>query len=1145
VGRAGSGKTHLCYKEIAENVQKEGDHPLILLVPEQFTLQSQKDLIFMQRQKGIIQAEVLSFQRMAYRIFGEMGGPSQKMIGDLGKNMILRKVIDQMKEKLQIFHKSIKQPGFMQTLSDMITEFHQYDIHPETLVDSEQKLEDRPTLKAKVNDLYLIYDEFQRYIEEQYITTEQTLDILFGKIETCTFLDDAEIWIDGFYGFTPQQYRILSQLLKKVRRINITVPLDIEDNSKIVLSETDPFYENKRTIEKLNKIAVENHIEMEETVFLSYQEGHRFEKSMCLAHLEQQYFQYPYIPYEGIPDDIRIFEASNPYSEIEHIGAKIVSLVRDQHYRYKEIAVVTGGLEQYQQIIEGIFKEYEIPYFIDVKKSIMTHPLIEFIRAAVEIVCRNWSYESMFRYLKTNLTEITQEEVDILENYALAYGIKGITKWTKSEWIYIEKDQLEDPIQKQYESMRQKQMNEIREKVTEPLIRFHKKLKDRKKHTVSEMTMAIYELLEEQNISEKLIVWVQEFEQKNHLLLAKQNTQIWNQVVELFDKMVEILGDEIVTIEQYAQIVDAGFEQCKMGLIPPGLDQVVVGDLERSRLHQIKALFIVGVNDGILPAPPQNNGLFSDMERIYMDGMGVEMGADGRRKAFEEEFLIYSGITKPQQYLHISYALGDEEGKALRPSVLINRIKKLFPDIIQEGNWKHPSVQEMISKPIPTFHYIGIALRKLLEEEEMDSVWKDVYSWYIAQGEWRDKARIAVKGLFHTNQENYMTKESVRNLYGEKIYSSVSRLEAFATCPFCYFIRYGLKAKERKLYQLQTPDLGRLFHRALDVFSNKLNHRQISWKQLDQEQSGILVDETIDEIAPKLVNEILISSARNLYLIKRLKRITKRAVWTLMEHIKRGEFEPLGYEIGFGENDKLPPIIIELTNGEKIILTGRIDRVDILDENDQAYIKIIDYKSGSKQFNLADIYYGIQLQLLLYLDAFLDQGEQILEKTLLPAGIFYFKIDDPMIHSAKEMTDEQLEKLLLKELKMSGMVLKDVEVVKKMDNQLERYSDILPVQLSKDGFAKRSSIASVENFEQLRSYVRKVAQEIGEEIVSGNVKISPFKSSSNTSCDYCLYQSICQFDTLLKDNEYRVLRKLDQEEIWEKIKEEAGEDKKQ
>lgn len=1139
LGRSGAGKTHFCLQEIAKAQEKQGDHPLIWIVPEQFSLQSEKDLIAATPQKGLMRAQVLSFQRLAYRIFEEIGGTDKKILNDIGKTMVLRKIVEDVEPQLTVFHKAAKQMGFMESLGESIGEFYQYDISPEALKQSQQLIQEKPALRNKLNDLYIIYEAYRKFVEREFVTTEETLDLLAQRMESSKYLEGAEVWIDGFHGFTPQEYRVLYKLMRKVSRLHITLTVDPKQYITFPLQETDPFYETKRTIDKLNKMTALYHIELDPPVRLQEDPLPRFRQSPALDHLEKQYFQYPAKEYGDQIENIQIFAAANRYSEVEEVARKIIRLVRDQNKRFKQIAVVSRGVGEYQKYIKGIFQEFGIPYFIDRKKDILAHPLVELVRSALEILIRNWSYESVFRYLKTTLAGLYPEEVDILENYVLAYGIKG-SKWQQEQWTYGMQKDLDEDHKTAYDEEKLERLHRIREKLLAPLRPLQQGFKKSRMYTVREITIALFELLERLHIETTLGERIQDLRSKNQLQAAREAVQIWEAMVEVFEKLIEILGDEKVDLDQYGKMLESGLSQCDIGLVPPGLDQVIVGDLERSRLPDIKVLFVVGANDGVLPAPVEELGLFSDMERLYMDGLGIELAPDGRRKVFEEQFLIYAGITKPTERLHFSYALGDVDGKAMRPSMLLGRLKKVFPHLSEESDIHTLEEQEieLITGATPTFHYLATALRRYVDHKQMHPLWQDVLSWYMGSDHWKDKTVTTIKGLFHTNQENYIAPETVKKLYGTEIYSSVSRLERFVVCPFAYFVQYGLKAKERKMYQLQTPDIGRLFHKVLDDFASRLEEQNLSWRGMDRKQCEEMVEKTVDELAPKLGHEILLSSARHRYLIERLKRITKRAVWALTEHIKRGTFEPLGFEIGFGHNEKLPPIVMELPTGERMILTGRIDRVDILDKDNQAYIKIMDYKSGSKAFNLLDIYYGMQLQLLLYLDAFLKTGQKLVSRELLPGGIFYFKIDDPMVSSVKTMSQEEIEDMLLKKLKLSGLVLADPEIVKEMDQNIKGYSDILPLQLTKDGaFSKNSSVATKEEFEQLRNYVQNIVLEIGQEILQGNVKISPYKNKTQKACDYCLYGSVCQFDPLFRDNQYRSLKPMKKEEIWEKLKE--------
>ncbi len=1129
LGRSGAGKTHYCYQSIQKALEKGGDHGLILLVPEQFTLQTQKDFIAQQQNKGMMRVEVLSFQRLAYRIFDELGSPSQPLLDEIGKGLVLQRVGEEQKEKLEIFKKSLHKPGFIRSLSTTVSELYQYNIEPEQMLGYIGDLSHKPLLQKKMKDIHLLYEAFQEYIKEKYFALEQMLDQVSKKIPDSLCLENAEIWIDGFYGFTPQQYKVLYQLARKAKQVTITLTLDRKENGGGSLLETDPFFESKKTIQKLNRMAAFYDIPVQPPVLLNQEPPFRFIYNQEMAHLEKQFLVYPPKGYDKPTQKIRLYGASDPYVEVEQTAQQILHLVREKGYRFRDIAVVTAGLDQYQKIIASLYTQYQIPYFIDQKQRIMHQPLIELIRSVLQIFVNGWSYESVFRYLKTGLLPIDQEDVFLLENYVLAHGIRGITQWVKRDWAEIK-------IDDEFEKIQQEQIQAVKEQVVQPLLKFRKKVIGSGKATVKQITIALYELLDANGVSKILKKQIDFFQKEHQHLLASEMLQSWNILMNVLDKMVEVLGAQKVNLKEYAYILDAGLEQCELGLVPPGLDQVVIGDFRRSRLQNIKALFVLGVNDGVLPTIVEEQGVFSDGERLTMTSIGMELAADGRRKAFEEQFLIYLGLTKPSEYLHISYTLADGEGKSLRPSVLIGKIKAIFPYLIEESDREKVDPISLVGRPQTTFYHLGRALRYGIEYQKMDPVWFDVYSWFYEKAEWKQPLERMIQGLFHTNQEEPLHPKTIQKLYGDTLYTSVSRLEKFISCPFAYFVEYGLGAKERRFYRLETPDIGRLFHQVLDGFSKKLDKENIDWREVKEEQASQFIDEIMDEVVQNVNYGVLLSTHRNQYLAKRLKRITKRAIWALQEHIRRGLFEPLGFEVGFGENEKLPPIVIGLSKGQKLILTGRIDRVDVLDEDGTLYVKIIDYKSGNQSFQLADIYYGIQLQLILYLDALLNSGKEFFHKELLPAGMFYFHIDDPMISSVKDLTEEEIEKLVLKSLKLSGLVLADMELIQKMDQSIERYSDVLPVQITKSGLAKNSSVATLEEFQYLRDYVRGLVQSTGSEILDGNIQIHPYKVKNQTSCEYCLYDGICQFDLLLEDNHYHVLPPIEKEKVWEKMK---------
>ncbi|AKL96785.1 ATP-dependent helicase/deoxyribonuclease subunit B [Clostridium aceticum] len=1117
-GRAGTGKSFYVLTQIKERLQQQVKHPLILITPEQFTLQAERDLIEKQQLDGILQAEVLSFTRLAHRVFNEVGGLTKVPVNTVGKSMIIKKILDEKGSLLTVYKNTSKQEGFIGKLNDMICELKQYDISPLDLNRATDEIQEDSILKMKLSDIALIYHEFSRYLENRYVDNEDHLNLFMENIEKAGFLEEAEIWIDGFHVFTPQTLKIIEKLLLKAREVHITFTLELRGKER----EKDLFQVPENTHLKIKKIAHQLNIE-EKVVNLDLHKRQEMGKTKEIAHIEEEFFSYPYRQFTKKVENIKVFAGLNPYTEVEHIAAEIIALVRERGYRFKDIAVVSGDFEGYSGIIKRVFEEYDIPYFIDEKRSIMNNPIIEFILAALETTLKNYQYREMFRLMKTGFTDLTKEEQEILENYVLRYGIRG------DQWL--------QPFNKGEDEEKLLWLNEMREKLIEPLNKFHKKLK--KDKTSQEITKAFFTFLQEMKIEEKLEKWIKVLKEKERFDYVNENTQIWNTVMEIFDQIYEILDESKISVKKYYRILESGFSACEIGVIPSTIDQVLVGNIDRSRSHDIKALFVAAVNDGILPSLQEEEGIFLDHERKALEAAGMELSASGETKLFQQNFSIYSAFTKPQEYLWISFAVGDEEGRAKRPSILIDRFKKVFPQLVVEGDIINTLENQLhlVAAPTSTFKYLAENLRLHVEDKPMEDLWWDIYHWYDHQPYWQGKKDMMIEGLFHENQVRYIDKGRVRGLYDSSpIKTSVSRLETFVKCPFAHFINYGLKPKERKEYALRTPDVGKLFHDSMEKFAKLTKEKKINWLDMGQVESDAMMEEIMQQLAKDFEHGVMLSTHRYKYLINRLTRISKKALWTLVQHIKKGDFIPYDHEVIFGEGYTIPGIIIELDDGEKIILEGRIDRVDILEDEEGNYFKVIDYKSGNKEFNLSDVYYGIQLQLMVYLEAVMALKNQWRKGKNYPAGVFYFKIDDPMVKTTDKAV-EKIEKEINKAFKMKGLVLKDLKVIKGMDNEIEKYSDVIPVSLNQDEtVGKKSAVATEEDFRNLMIHVKNIMKEIGKEILKGNIEIQPCKNGKQVSCQYCDYGGICQFDTVFRDNHYKNIKALTSEEVLEKLR---------
>lgn len=1129
-GRAGSGKSTYCLNSIKNRLNDNNGNRLIYLVPEQYTFQRETMLLKDVGEEGLLRAQVLSFKTMAQRVFEECGGRVHDRMRDAGKSMLIHKILQESEENLQYFNRISKEQGFTDIISDTITEFKKYNVTPSVLREGITKIDDEE-LQSKLTDLANIFEKFDLSILENLVDTDDELTYLANKLNNCGLYDNAEIWIDEFTTFTPQQMEVIKVLAKKCKGVNIALCMD-EVSSGDSSEVTDIFNSLKTTELRILNMMRDEHIGYEQPVNLNNNKNNRFKDNDELKHLEKYFFTYPFKSYKQDVNTIRLYKANNSYDEVENVAKEILRFVRDKGYRFRDISVVCRNIDDYEKIATVIFNEYDIPFFLDKKIDILSNPLIILILSSIEVMIRNWSYESVFKYLKSGLVNIDRHEIDILENYVLANGIKGF-KWTNELSISEEDNDEIDPIK-------------VMIKVREPLLNLHSKIRGNK--SVKAICTAIYEFLVELDCFNRIEEWISEFDENGMQGNVMEYQQVSEIVIDILDQAVDVIGEDLITINEFYKVLNAGFQNKEIGIIPIALDQVNIGDIARIKGRNVKVLFIVGVNDGILPAANKDEGILSDRDRDLLKENGIELSSSTRAKVFEEQYMVYTALTLASDYLMISYPMADFEGKSLRASIVIPRLKRIFPKLIEESDLfnlkERLDKYSKVTAPIPTFNELILALRRNYENEDVENYWKDVYCWYKDKEEFYNKSGNILEGLKYSNDGEVVAREKLKKLYSIKdgrLLFSVSRLENYAECPFSYFIKYGLKARDRKVYEFSAPDLGSFMHEILDEFTNKVKRERISWSELNSERCRSIVSDLIEKKLIEDSNSILNSSKKYKYFTNRFKRVIAKSVSVLAEQMRKGQFEIFSNEFQFGNLRDGAPIKLELPSGEEVYLTGRIDRIDSLDLHGNTYIRVIDYKSGSKKFDLNELYYGLQIQLLVYLDAILKNSEYILHTQAMPGAILYFKIDDPIIKSKSELQDEEIRKQVLDKLKMNGLLLKDAELVKAMDNDMETYSLVIPATFKKDGdFSSNSSVITEEQFNILREYVNFKMIELCEDMLSGKIRIEPCKNQRTSYCDYCDYSAICQFDTSIKDNKYKLVLKKDDKEIWndmiEKVK---------
>ena len=1066
-GGSGAGKSEYLSRLVCEESVRRPHDNFIVVVPEQYTMETQKKLVHMHSRKGILNIDVVSFERLAYKVFEELGGGNRPVLDDTGKNLIVRRVLEKEKKKLDYFGSSIEKTGFVSELKSVISELLQYGITPQQLGEIGENVKEKQQLSAKLKDIRLVYKEFMAFLSTNYITSEEILDVLCGLVEKSKLIAGSEIIFDGFTGFTPIQYKLMRLLLVYSKGIKISVTIDKKERPTGHESWNNLFFMSKEMMNRLIAICEEEGINVDDTVCVDRDINYRYEGAKDLAYLERNLFRYKGGVYTGTPENIRIYEGSNPKEELQYIVSEILQLTRKEGFRYRDIAVVTADLETYGKVAANMMKQNDIPAFLDYKRSVAANPYVEMLCSALEIVEKGYPYDTMFRYLRTGLTGISSHDIDMLENYCLAVGIRGSRAWHEP-W---KKKMKRSTYQPELETL-----NALREQIMAPFLNLEAVLKDKEANVRAYVT-AVYEFVTALHSAEQIKA-LSECEPAGN-----EYEQLYAKVLELFDRIVELLGEENVSLKEFNRIVAAGFEEMKVGLLPPTSDCVMIGDIERTRLDNVKVLFFAGVNDGVVPKKNENCSVLSETDRSILEAQEIVLSPSAREKAFIQKFYLYLMMTLP--------------------SYLIRNVRRMFPDVrITDADGQDGQ-----------FVYLKIPKQDI---------------------EW--------------NTENYiktLSENAALLLYGTQLKGSISAFETYASCRFAYFLEYGLKLSQREEYRFAVQDFGTVLHGVLEDVSRQLKEEKKSFSLLSDEERKKRVSESVVRIAAEYGNTILKDNSRNEYMIKRLTDLADRTVWAIGKQLERGEFAPDAYEMNFLVDEH------EVLGDKSLYMQGKIDRIDICEDDNNVYVRVVDYKTGKSDFDLLKTFYGLKLQLVTYMKAAQRiEKKRHPDKNIIPAGILYYNIDNPIIE-VQSMPDEEdadyreaVDEMILENLRMKGVVNEDTEIIRKMDDRGGK-SAVIPVAFKSNGeLDMRSHIYSTQKFEQLTDYVTEKSADMAAGIFGGNVDINPYHTQKEDACTYCPYHAVCGFSPDIPGGQSRSLKTFSDEEIWKKIREGVDENGK-
>lgn len=1136
-GVSGAGKSKKLHSHIIDESIRHPEKNYLLIVPDQFTMQTQLDLVTEHPRHAIMNIDVLSFGRLSHRILEEVGGGELPVLDDTGKSLVLRRVAEEEREGLTVLGSHLHKIGYIHEVKSALSEFMQYGVGERELETLLAYAKERGLLYYKLKDLQLLYRAFEAYIQGRFITTEGTLDRLREALPKSEIIRGSVIAFDGFTGFTPIQNRVISDLMKLTDKVIVTLTMDERENPYRMEGEQRLFYLSQKTVAALCRMAGEAGIPEEKAVWCRERKGERpprFADNPELAHLERNLFRYPPRIYEKAVEKIHLMEASTPAQELRQTCIAIRRLLlQSAGLCYRDIAVVTGNMEVYGKEVEEVFSRFDIPVYVDHTRGILGNPFTSYLRSALQILLQDFSFDAVFHYLRTGLAGFEREETDRLENYVRRFGIRGRKRWSEAFTYREENSEGEEAALAGLEAC-----NAMRARLLEQLAPFLVPLK-----TAGDMVRALYAFLTANEIQGKLSAYEKAFQESGDLARAKEYGQIYPLVIDLLDQLEGLLAGEEMTLKEFSEILDSGLMEITVGTIPQNVDRVQVGDIERTRLKQVKVLFFLGVNDGNIPKN-SGGGIISDIDREFLRESEIELAPSPREQMYIQRLYLYLNMTKPSEALYLSYARVGEDGRPLRPAYLVEMVRGLFPGLTPEMPEREPA-REQILCGADGVGFFADMLREYaagrITEEEQDTL-VAFYRCYEENPQYREQAAELVDTAFARHEDKPLSRAAATALYGASLLNSVSRLETYAACAYAHFLQYGLRLRERGEYSFEPVDMGNLFHGVLEAFSDKLAERGYTWFDFPAAEGRRLVAESLEACAAAYGETILYSNARNRHLLKRIERILNRTVQTLQNQLQRGQFLPEAFEVSFDVLENLDSLNIALSEKEKVRLRGRIDRVDIGETKDRIYVKVIDYKSGQRRFDLAALYYGLQLQLVVYMNAAVELVQKKRpDKEVVPAAMLYYRVTDPMAEG-ENLTPEEVNAQILRELRMTGMVNDNDEAVRMLDGTFTEQSEILPLERKKDGnFSAASSVISEEDMRTVSNYVNLKIRSLGREILDGTIAVNPCELGSEKACTYCVYKRVCGFDAGVEEYHPRKLEKLKAQEALEKMREsEAG-----
>lgn len=1109
LGASGSGKSRQIYNEIIQASIKEPERNFYLIVPEQYTMEAQRELVTMHPAGGMMNIDAIGMNRLAYRVFDELGISTGQVLEDFGKSMLIKKILCEQQDTLQVYGSYYDKLGFVDEMKSMMSEIFQYNIKQDTIDEIMEQIPEDSVVAGKMQDIRHIYEEFEAFAGERYIVAEQLVELLTRHVGQSKLVCGSSLYFDGFTGFTPVQLELVEKLMTCADDLTFSFTLDDRDQKYEHIKDYELFYLTKTTIKKLTEAAAAAGVEIESPVVLPGTINYRLGENRELFFLERNLFRSPYQKWKQPLERIHLTATGDAQDEIVFVASTIRRLVREKGYRYKDIAIVAGDLEQASHIYERVMDEYEIPVFIDANACLKANPCAETIRSVLAVLADDFSYDSVFRFLKAGMTDLSFEDIELLENYALKRGVRGYSRWNRA-------------VSENYEKTSPVNIEEIRQAFMKMFGDIRKVFAD-KKAVTKDYVEALYDFLLQIHMYEKLEARKNELYEENRINEGDAYGQIFEKTVRLFDKIAELLGDTKMSVKEFYEIVDTGLSDIEVGVVPPTVDRVLIGDITRSRLNHIKVLFFTSVNDGIVPKAPKKGRILSDRDRDILSDCGLELAPSDKQNSYIEQFYIYTILTKPSDHLYISYHKLSASLESMRPSYLLGRISNIFPSLQAEEYDAASCMPDTVNR----------SLRRILRAEDSEDAESRILTRILTEKGFAGELTAIYKGRTYRNVAEQLPPETIALLYGRYLHASVSKLELYARCGFAYFLKYGLRLKEREMYQVDVRNVGVILHSVMEgLFKQVRDTRNNDWENFPEDERMLMVTELVNRAAEESAGDFFEDNARNAYMLQMIERMAQTSAGMLQKHIRLGSMKPGMLEKTFDSaKDEVGSYLFELPNQIQMSINGKIDRVDVEEEDGTVYIKVIDYKSSTRKLSLEEVLNGEQLQLVTY-SAIAYEIEKMIypDKNIQIAGLLYYSFDDPVIEIESSEIDtgteqpefsdqEKLDAERMEKMKLQGFVNESPAVIQKMDHTCNQS---LPVKLDKNGDIKKSeNVVSADQIRTIMELTRENIEELGSQIAEGKIAIEPYKNKSNTGCDYCEFKNICHFDVKNGGNQYR------------------------